>query len=88
VPKTGQFPKKLVYKFGPLAYGWHSNDDGPPMPSAVEIGLAKRRAKLKAAAKTLVGRTVKHESPEEDDDDEDDDETMDISIDVQTQASP
>ena len=22
VPKTGAYPKKLVYKFGPLSHGW------------------------------------------------------------------
>ena len=68
VPKTGQYPKKLVYKFGPLAFGWQPNGNGPPAPTAEQIGLIKRRA----AAKGLLASKMKQEMDDIDEFDDDD----------------
>lgn len=57
VPKTGIYPKKLVYKFGPLAHSWRQ-DGGPPPPTAAMIAEYERHA----------GKKVKSEPSGNDDD--------------------
>ena len=59
MPKTGLYPKKLVYKFGPLAHGWRQ-DGGPAPPSPATIAHYEAQQQAAPSLRGNRGGAHKH----------------------------